>query len=113
MTTLKTVDDRRSLIAQDIDTLNAADLPQVASFIDDVYALGVYEDPKAHTAAAKKHLAALDRAILKLVQDGVMLSSRQDYLAEMIFTLGRIRRDIHGHEYRARRIFEDMTARAA
>jgi hypothetical protein len=114
MTQFKTVADRRKLIAEDIAILThpAVDLPQIASFLDDVYCLGVFEEPKAHTKAAKKHLAALDRTILKLVQDGVLIRSDQSHLSKMIFIVGRIRHDIDSHEYRTRRIMEDMTARA-
>jgi hypothetical protein len=109
----KTCTERRKAIAAVADLLTGrdVDLPAVASFIDDVYCLGCYSDPKAYTAAAKKHVAALDKATLRLVQDGVWLRDRQQHLAAVLFAVGKVRADIEGHEYRARRIIEDMDAR--
>lgn len=111
----KTSADRRASIVDVVALLTGGDvaLPAVASFIEDVYVLGCYSDSKAYTAAAKHHTAALDKATLRLVQDGVTLPSRREYLARMIFEVGQVRADIHGHEYRARRIIEDMNARDA
>lgn len=101
--------ERQAKIAQPMAVLSssAVDLPQAASFIEDVYALGCYSDPKAYNKACRPLLAAIDKVILKLASRGALIASTQPAMAELIFELAQVRSDLYGHKWRADRIVED------
>jgi hypothetical protein len=85
-------------------------LAAVASFVDDVYRLGLHSDPKAYTQAARKHVAAIDKQIVNLATHIAIFSRTDAHDTQRLIQLASIRNDVEGHRWRADRITEREVA---
>jgi hypothetical protein len=79
-------------------------LGAVAQFLDDVFNLGIYADPKAYAHAAKRHVKALDAKIIESATRIADFSMSEEHDTARLLRLAAIRSDVLGHFWRAERI---------